>query len=168
MNPLHSQELYFEVKSFQAQEIALLQSAAYADWLQLFTADIRYRVPVITTVETREGTESQEDELAYFDDTFTTLALRVARAKSRMAWTEIPPSRMRYFLEPYSITRDGDELAVASNFMVYQTRLQREENYFVGYRRDRLRKVDAQWKIAERIAVIDKAVLPSKNLTVFF
>lgn len=168
MSVLHSAELYFEVKCFQSEEIALLQSTSYEKWLQLFTSDIRYRVPVITVVDDREATESRENELAHFDDTLATLKLRVARAKSRMAWTEIPPSRIRYFIEPYSISKDGDEVAVASNFMVYQTRLQREENLFAGYRRDRLRKVEGLWRIAERVAVIDKAVLPAKNITVFF
>lgn len=168
MSVLANPELYFEVKCFQSQEIALLQSGDYEAWLQLFTPDIRYRMPVINILEGREGTESAEDELAHFDDTLATLKLRVARAKSRMAWTEIPPSRVRYFVEPLSITHDGNEVAVTSNLMVYQTRLQREENYFVGCRRDKLRKVDGEWKIAERVAVIDKAVLPGKNLTVFF
>lgn len=165
---LYSPELYFEVKCLQSRETTLLQALDYERWLELFTADVKYRVPVISVTEGGDGAESGERELMHFDDTIDTLKLRVARAKSRMAWTEIPPSRIRYFVDPICIEKDGNELLVTSNLMVYQTRLQREENYFVGYRRDRLRKEGGAWKIAERYAVIDKTVLPSKNLTVFF
>jgi 3-phenylpropionate/cinnamic acid dioxygenase small subunit len=168
MSALHSPELYFEVKSFLAQETALLQELHYERWLELLTADVKYRVPVMSVTEERASAESADGELMLFDDTIDTLKLRVARAKSRMAWTEIPPSRIRYFVDPIAIVKDGDDVLVTSNLMVYQTRLQREENFFVGSRRDRLRKEAGAWKLAERYAVIDKTVLQSKNLTVFF
>jgi len=168
MNALANPHLYFEVKCFQAQEIALLQSAEYDQWLAMMTSDVVYRMPVISVSEDRAKTESGAGELAHYDDTLETLRLRVARMRSRMAWTEIPPSRVRYFVEPYAIEDGPEGVRVSSNLMVYQSRLQREENYYVGCRHDRLRRDGDGFLLAERVAVIDKVVLPGKNLTVFF
>lgn len=167
MSPLGDIELYFAVKTFQAREASLLQAADYDGWLSLLAPDVRYRVPVVSVSEDRAGTEAKADELAHYDDNLDTLKLRVARMKSKVAWSEIPPSRVRYFIEPLAIERDGETVLVSSNVMVYQTRLQREENYYVGHRRDRLRQGPSGFLLAERVAVIDKTVLPGKNLTVF-
>jgi 3-phenylpropionate/cinnamic acid dioxygenase small subunit len=44
----------------------------------------------------------------------------------------------------------------------------REEDFYVGARRDVLRRVDGTWKIARRRMVLDQAVLSAKNLSIFF
>jgi ethylbenzene dioxygenase beta subunit len=167
MNPFADPQLYFEVRGFQAAEALALQSADYDSWLALMATDVVYRVPVVLVSEDAQATQAGPRELAHYDDTLETLKIRVARMRSRMAWTEIPPSRVRYFVEPLSIRAEGAYLMVHSNFMVYQTRLQREENWYVGRRDDRLRREDGRLLLAERVAVIDRTVLPGKNLTVF-
>lgn len=167
MSGLGDAQLYFEVRSFHAREAAALQAADYDTWLAMLAPDIRYRVPVVCVSEDVRLTEAGPRELAHYDDNLETLKIRVARMRSRMAWTEIPPSRVRYFVEPLSIRPEGDDIVVASNFMVYQSRLQREENWYVGKREDRLRRTGAGLVLAERVAVIDRTVLPGKNLTVF-
>jgi 3-phenylpropionate/cinnamic acid dioxygenase small subunit len=167
MSSLGDIELYFEVRGFQAREITALQAADYDAWLALMAPDIAYRVPVVSVSNDPRLAEAGPDELAHYEDNLQTLKVRVARMRSRMAWTEIPPSRVRYFVEPLSIERDGDDVLVSSNFMVYQTRLQREENWYVGRRDDRLRRSGSQLLLARRTAVIDRTVLPGKNLTVF-
>lgn len=167
MSILGDPQLYFEVRSFQARECAALQAAAYDDWLSMMAPDVAYRVPVVSVSEDVSATEAGPRELAHYDDTLETLKIRVARMRSRMAWTEIPPSRVRYFVEPLVIRAEGPDVYVVSNFMVYQTRLQREENWYVGKREDKLRRVGDQLLLAERRAVIDRTVLPGKNLTVF-
>jgi 3-phenylpropionate/cinnamic acid dioxygenase small subunit len=167
MSPLGDAQLYFEVRSFQAREIAALQSASYDDWLAMMAPDVVYRVPVVAVSNEAARTESGPRELAHYEDNLETLKIRIARMRSRMAWTEIPASRVRYFVEPVSITLDGADVRVTSNFMVYQTRLQREENWYVGRRDDRLRRSGSLLLLAERVAVIDRTVLPGKNLTVF-
>lgn len=167
MSSLGNAQLYFEVRSFQAREAAALQAADYDTWLAMLAPDVRYRVPVVLVSENIRDTEAGPQELAHYDDDLETLKTRVARMRSRMAWTEIPPSRTRYFVDPLSIRAEGEDILVSSNFMVHQTRLQREENWYVGRRDDRLRRTDAGLLLAERVAVIDRTVLPGKNLTVF-
>ena len=154
------------IQAFQAHEILLLQSRRYVDWLKLFTADLHYWMPVASVNETGEA--AAPDELAHFDDTLETLTMRVRRAMSRFAWTEHPPSRIRYFVMPLWFDQQADNVEVDSNLMVYQTRLQREENLFVGSRKDVLRRVDGDFRIAARKVTLDRSVVAAKNITVFF
>ena len=55
-----------------------------------------------------------------------------------------------------------------SRFLIYQNRVETETYLFVGRRIDRLRKVDAAWKLARREILLEQNVLMAKNLTVFF
>ena len=60
------------------------------------------------------------------------------------------------------------ELTVHSNFIVYRSRGETEQDFYVGAREDRLRRVDGAWKIANRRMVLDQNVLTAKNLSIFF
>jgi 3-phenylpropionate/cinnamic acid dioxygenase small subunit len=158
-----------EIQEFQAREVRLLQNGRYDEWLQLFTDDVRYWMPIVAVGETREESVSGEADLAYFDDTLETLRLRVKRLSSKFAWVEIPPSRVRYFLQITQIEpKDGQsEILVRTNFLTYQTRLEKEENFFVGEREDVLRRVQGEWKISARRVIVDRNILPGKNLSIF-
>ena len=48
------------------------------------------------------------------------------------------------------------------------SRAEAEEDFYVGTRRDVLRRVEGGWKIARRRMVLDQAVLTAKNLSIFF
>lgn len=168
MSVLCDMGLYFQVKSFQSFETSLLQELEYEKWLSIFSDDLRYRAPLVSVTDHRAGSLSSSTDLMLYDDSYDTLKLRVARAKSKRAWTETPPSRLRYFIDPIEIKEDDDALVVVSNMIIYQTRLQREENLFIGQRIDRIRRAGDKWIIFDRFAIVDRAVLPSKNLTVFF
>jgi 3-phenylpropionate/cinnamic acid dioxygenase small subunit len=87
-----------------------------------------------------------------------------------MAWAEDPPSRTRHLLANIEIER-GDaesELKVYSNFIVYRSRSETEQDFYVGARRDVLRLCDGTWKIARRKLILDQNVLLAKNVSIFF
>src|SRR4051794_23864518 len=102
-----------EIQAFQSYEIMLLQSQRYDEWLKLFTTDLHYWVPVLSVNET--GAVSAANEIAHFDDTLETLTLRVRRAMSRFAWTEHPPSRIRYFVIPLSFEQGSSTDSIEVN-----------------------------------------------------
>ena len=60
------------------------------------------------------------------------------------------------------------ELEVYSNFIVYRSRSETEQDFYVGTRRDILRRVDGAWRIASRKITIDQNVLLAKNVSIFF
>ena len=65
-----------------------------------------------------------------------------------MAWAEDPPSRTRHFVSNIEVEpgqRDS-ELRVYSNFIMYRTRGETEEDFYVGSREDVLRREGGQLK----------------------
>lgn len=89
------------------------------------------------------------------------LEMRVARLESPLAHAEQPPSRTRHFVTNIEVVEAGaDEVDAHANILVFQSRLERTEGFYVGKRQDRLRRVDSAWMIARRAVVLDQALLP--------
>src|SRR5262249_29995597 len=110
------------------------------------------------------------DELGLFDEDIRTLNARVARLDTGMAWAEDPPSRTRHLITNIEIKSEtsGDDLTIHCNFIVYRSRGETEQDFYVGTRQDSLRLVAGTWKIARRRMILDQNVLTSKNLSIFF
>jgi 3-phenylpropionate/cinnamic acid dioxygenase small subunit len=177
-------ELLRDVEQFLYREARLLDARRFHEWLELFTDDVRYwmvgrtsRYPrsskAITVLGPDRRTETDldiEDELAILDENKVTLSGRIARLETGMAWAEDPPSRTRHLITNIEV-EPGDaasELTVYSNFLVYRTRAETEQDFYIGARQDVLRRVDGAWKIARRKLVLDQNVLLPKNVSVFF
>ena len=113
---------------------------------------------------------SRDDELALLDETKETLVARVARLDTGMAWAEDPPSRTRHLITNIEIEpgEADSELKVCCNFIVYRSRAETEQDFYVGARQDVLRRVAGAWKIASRKLILDQNVLSAKNISVFF
>ena len=177
-------KLIREVEQFLYREARLLDDRRFHEWLQLFTDDVRYfmagrsnRYPksskAIAILDAGRYVESDvtgDDELAILDEDKTTLAARVARLDTGMAWAEDPPSRTRHMISNVEVERceSEAEVKVYCNFLVYRSRAETEEDFYVGARQDVLRRVGGAWKIARRRLVLDQAVLTAKNVSVFF
>jgi 3-phenylpropionate/cinnamic acid dioxygenase small subunit len=177
-------ELLREVEQFLYREARLLDERRFHEWVELFTDDVRYwmigrssryprsskAIAVLDPARRAEPDVESEDELAILDETKTTLRGRVARLDTGMAWAEDPPSRTRHIVTNIEV-EPGDEpaeLTVYSNFIVYRTRAESEQDFYVGARRDVLRRIDGAWKIALRKLVLDQNVLLPKNVSIFF
>ena len=161
----------FEVERFYYDEAALLDAHRYEEWLNLFTDDAYYFMPLRRTRMQREMDKefTQPGEMAFFDDTKPQLASRVAKLQTGRSWAEDPPSRTRHLITNVRVVEDdGTELAVESNFHLYRTRLKSEETSWIGSRRDVLRRVGASFQIAKRTILLEQTVLLSRNLSNFF
>ena len=181
---MRNEDLIREVEQFLYREARLLDLRRFHEWLELFTDDVRYwmtgrsnRYPksskAITILDPERYVEddlTRADELALLDETKETLAARVARLDSGMAWAEDPPSRTRHIITNIEIepSASDSELTVYSNFIVYRSRAETEQDFYVGAREDVLRRVDGAWKIASRRLILDQNVLTAKNISVFF
>jgi 3-phenylpropionate/cinnamic acid dioxygenase small subunit len=161
-----------EVEAFLYHEAELLDERRYAEWLDLFTEDAHYFMPMRRNVPhdeperefTRAGTE-----VNWFDEGKDTLSRRVQQILTGIHWAEEPPSRICHMVSNVQVVADGPaEVTVKSRFLVYRNRVETETDFLVGKREDRLRRVNGGWKIARRKIVLDQNVLLAKNLTVFF
>ena len=167
----HRMRRQFEVEQFYYAEAALLDERRYSDWLELFTDDARYWMPIrrTRTVNELDREFTQPGEMAFFDDDRAMLETRIKKLESGYAWSEDPPSRTRHNIFNVRVLAEaGDELTVEANFLLYRTRLNSEEDTWIGRRRDTLRRADDSFKIARREVYLEQTVLLSRNLSNFF
>jgi 3-phenylpropionate/cinnamic acid dioxygenase small subunit len=176
-------ELIREVEQFLYREARLLDERRFHEWLQLFTDDVRYWMVTRNNLYPRSSKaiailnpgrntdeNADEDGLAILDETKKTLEGRIARLETGMAWAEDPPSRTRHLIANIEVAA-GDtpsELGVYSNFIVYRNRSETEQDFYVGTRRDALRRVDGALLISSRKITLDQNVLVAKNVSIFF
>ena len=181
---MRNEDLIREVEQFLYREARLLDSRRFREWLELFTDDVRYwmaarsnrypksskAIAILDPARYVKDDRTREDDLAILDETKETLTGRVARLDTGMAWAEDPPSRTRHVITNIEIESGASdtELTAYSNFIVYRGRAETEQDFYVGGREDRLRRVDGDWKIARRKLTLDQNVLLAKNVSVFF
>lgn len=168
---LEAMVLQYQVERFYTDEAALLDAHDYERWVDLFTDDTHYFMPIRRTRLRRELSKefTQPGEVAYFDDSKLDLVLRWQKFASGSAWAEDPPSRTRHLVTNVRITGDqDDELTVESSFHVYRTRLKSEVDSWVGARHDVLRREAGSFRIAKRLILLDQSVLLSRNLSTMF
>ncbi|WP_319458222.1 MULTISPECIES: aromatic-ring-hydroxylating dioxygenase subunit beta [unclassified Mycobacterium] len=161
----------FEVERFYTDEATLLDAHQYEQWVQLFTDDTHYFMPLRRTRLRRELDKefTKPGEMAFFDDDKRILLGRVAKLMTGSAWAEDPPSRTRHLVTNVRVVDDrGGELEVHSNFVLYRTRLKSEETTWIGSRRDLLRRHNGSFLIARRHIFLEQTVLLSANLSNFF
>ena len=161
-----------EVEDFYYAEAELLDNRQFREWFTLLADDIRYWTPIRHNA--LEHSNDLKDELAkpgeafYFDDDKASLRIRVERVYARNAWAEMPPSRTRHLITNVRIkSDDGSSIEVHANFFVYRTRMETDQDVFVGERQDILRRMNGSFQIARRTIILDQAVLSAKNISVF-
>ena len=161
-----------EVEDFLYHEAELLDERRFEEWLDLFTDDVRYFMPMRRNVPadeperefTREGLD-----VNWFDEGKDTLTRRVKQIRTGVHWAEQPPSRTCHMVSNVQVLdATGDEVRVKSRFLLYRNRVETETDVLVGKREDVLRRVDGGFRIARRKIVLDQNVLLAKNLTFFF
>jgi 3-phenylpropionate/cinnamic acid dioxygenase small subunit len=173
-----------EIERFLYREARLLDERRFHEWLELLADDVHYwmaarsnryprsskAIAILDPARYVEADLTGDEELAILDETKETLAARVARLDTGMAWAEDPPSRTRHLISNIDV-EPGDKTAefrVHANFIVYRSRAATEEDFYVGARQDLLRRVDGQLKIARRRLTLDQNVLTAKNVSIFF
>lgn len=179
-------QTHFEVEQFYYREAELLDDGRYTDWLELLADDLDYWMPTRTNRIRRQQAlaTAKRGEAAFYDESKESLAWRIRRFDSGMAWAEDPPSRTRHLVTNVRVHRASpavdeaateDDLVVKSNFFVYRSRLEREEDVFAGQRTDVLRRLtapegvaDGRLQVARREILLDANVLQSKNISTFF
>jgi 3-phenylpropionate/cinnamic acid dioxygenase small subunit len=181
--PVADPNLIRDIEQFLYREARLLDDRRFRDWLELFTDDVRYwmtsrtnrypknskAIAILDPDRYVEDDIGADDELAILDETKETLTGRVARLDTGMAWAEDPPSRTRHMIGNIELAGEaGAELTVYSNFIVYRSRAESEEDFYVGARQDLLRRIDGALKIARRKMTLDQNVLSAKNVSIFF
>ena len=104
---------YHAAKAFVERELQLLDDSAFAKWLELFSAQGIYWVPI------HRGQKSPLEHVSIFYDDRERMRTRVERLMHPMIHTQTPPSRTCRMLSAIRVEAPGDgkHILTAKYFM---------------------------------------------------
>jgi len=146
-----SQETRLEILNFIYREARLLDEGKLEDWLNLFSSECLYWVPIIPG----GGNPFKEVSLA-FDDR-RRLEDRIYRLRTGYAWSQTPASRTIRVFSNVEVWQDGrvDQVRVRANFMLSELRSGKKNSY-AGWCGFRLKKENGEWKITlKQVNLVD-------------
>lgn len=167
-----SADEHYVIEQFLYLEAELLDDMRIAEWIDLMADDLRYVMPIRRNLGPRERKSAwtKPDELAYFDESKDNLRLRLRKLQSGAAWAEEPPSLTRHMISNIRARAvGGGEYDVRSDFLVYRCRSERQTDFLIGERHDRLRCVEtaAKFEIVSRRILLDQTTFLANNLSIF-
>lgn len=154
-----------QVQDLLFEEAHRLDTAALYHWLELFTEDAVYWVPM--------GVEDPGREPSLIYDNRDRMEERVFRLMDTSAYAQMPPSRTQHDITNVRIVRsDGDEVFVACHVNVHEVRIGDPGQVGLGRPRSfpgrceyRLRRVGDELRIASKTVRLLGRELPQYNLT---
>ena len=163
--------LQYQIEQFLYEEAALIDAQNYREWFSLVTEDIHYWMPIRRTVtrSDRDREFTKPGDMAFFDDDYRLLEMRVKKLEASSAWSEDPPSRSRHFVSNVRILDVADDdITVDVCFHLYRTRLNSEVDSWIGHRTDVLRRFGTTFRLAKRHIFLDQTLILAKNMSTLF
>jgi 3-phenylpropionate/cinnamic acid dioxygenase small subunit len=157
-----------EATRFLNREAELHDNREFHRWLEMVSANIRYRVPVRTTRQNKEGRGFSEKAF-FLDEDHGTLKTRVLRLDSEFAWSENPATRTRRIIGNIRVrSATADTVALASNLAIFCYRGDAAAPIILtAERQDILGRENSAWKLADRLVLLDTTVLGMESLSIF-
>lgn len=171
-------EVKREIEEFLYDEANLLDDRHFKKWVDTLAEDLEYFMPMEYNVKAGEHARreftTREKQMSWFNEGKWTLTKRAEQILTGVHWAEEPLSRVSRLVSNVQLTAmdtngQGElEVDVSSRFLTYQNRCEYEQYFFVGDRKDRMRKTPDGWKLCRREIRIHQNVLLAKNLSIFF
>jgi 3-phenylpropionate/cinnamic acid dioxygenase small subunit len=167
-------DLRSNIEDFYYHEADLIDLRKFEEWLDLFSDDVIYRMPLVRNLALSQiSAEYLVDPLdvSWFDEDKEVLTTRIKQIRTGVHWAEEPLSRTTHFVsnvrivDVKSTAGDSEELTTRCKFMVYRNRNETEEDKVFGTREDILRPHGDSWQIAKRTLFINQTVLLSNSLS---
>lgn len=164
--------LHHEIQLWLYREARLLDGERFQDWLSMLAPEVHYWLPLRENRfrRDRRPAPTPSTSASVFNDDFEDLALRIKRFETGLVWSEDPAPRVCRTVTNVEIA-DGnaDEgLHVYSNVSILRSRRQDEEVTFTAKRDDRFRRIDGEWKLAQRHIFATHHVFLDENVSLFF
>lgn len=155
-------EDWYAAQSFLTREASLIDNGRFNDWLDLFTGDCLYWVPV------NPGGGDPRTEVSHAFDDHRRLTDRVYWLRTGLAYSQLPASRTRRLITGIETTDIDDEIRmIRSNFVIHEFRAGVAKTYS-GWYGHVLRRACDGWRIrVKSINLIDSEQY-HENLTLVF
>jgi 3-phenylpropionate/cinnamic acid dioxygenase small subunit len=131
------------VEQFLYHEARLLDTQRYEEWLELFTADATYWVPL-----KKDQSDPLETSSIIHDDR-TLLELRVKQARHPRAHARLPLARTVHQIGNVVVEKGKDGIRVNSNLILVEFRNEKQRLYGALVEH-RLRKANGGFRIAHK------------------
>jgi len=161
---------FVAVTRFLYDEAQMLDENRLDDWLGCLAGDLRYFMPVRTSLLRADIRSSASDTIGHFDDDYEAIAFRVKRLQVPTSWSEDPPSRTRRFVTNIRVEHGNvpDEFDVVSYLLVMRNRWDDPQYEIItAERQDVLRRVGDDLRLARRRIIGDQVTMGTINLTIF-
>lgn len=175
-NPALLKRLAFqqEIEAFLFREARAIDERAFEAWLDFFSDDVRYWMPIRKNVAFKRRFEdmSGDTDSAWIDDTKTMMQARVAQLMTGVHWAEEPLSRVSHLvtnilIDPPEADEEGALFKVSAKFLIHRARMDTESDILIGRRDDILRRNGKSFLICARTIILDEATLTAKSLSFF-
>jgi 3-phenylpropionate/cinnamic acid dioxygenase small subunit len=110
-------------EQFLYHEARLLDTQRYEEWLELFTADATYWLPL------EQGQKDPYETSSIIHDDRTLLELRVKQIRHPRAHARLPLARTVHQIGNVSVLSHGEEVRVASTLTVVEFRNEKQRVY---------------------------------------
>ena len=130
-------------EQFLYHEARLLDAQRYEDWLELFTEDATYWVPL------EQGQKDPYETSSIIHDDRTLLELRVKQIRHPRAHARQPLARTVHQIGNVSVLSDGEEVRMTSTLTVVEFRNEKQRVYGALVEH-RLRKSGDTFRIAHK------------------
>ena len=155
-----------EIEQLLYREAYLLDSSLFHEWLELLATDLRYWAPVRAELPLHLEQQTESSRLLLFDETKASLALRIKRLDTGLAWIENPTTRSRRLITNVMSETDADGLVrVRSSFLLLRSRGFSDENTVIGCREDKWSRSD-KWLLRERKILFDHCRVDNMSLLI--
>lgn len=156
-------ETYREAEAFLTREAWLIDEARFNEWLELFSADCLYWVPVTP------GGGNPRTQISHAFDDCRRLTDRVYWLRTGLAFSQIPQSRTRRIISNIEVHDEPENFLrfIRSNFMVHEFRAGVAKTY-AGWTGHVLTATEQGWKIRLKQANLIDSEHIHENLTLIF
>lgn len=162
-------ERYVDVTQFLARDARLLDENKLWEWYETLEEDFVYEIPMRLVRDRAAPTEFSPGSHR-MKDSKGSLKKRIERIYTGHAWAEDPPSRtVRLVGSTATEAGESADLVVAtSSLVVYRERGQNPDyDLIAGQRRDVIRFVNDQPRLAARTVFMAHTILNTPNLGIF-
>lgn len=154
------------------REAACLDDGEYEAWLAMLHPEIEYVAPIrqdLAPAQPGSG-PALEHRLAFFTENIMTLHGRVAKLRTGLMQTEVPPSRVVRLVTNVLVDPQDPHgrRPVRSAILVHRQHRQRDIEVLAGRRNDLWVRDDQGWKLRRREILFAANVLPVGSLPLFY
>ncbi|HLY57448.1 MAG TPA: aromatic-ring-hydroxylating dioxygenase subunit beta [Stellaceae bacterium] len=137
-------------------------NSRFDEWVAFFDDELRYWAPSRLFLERGQENLGKAELFCHIDEDKPGFLLRIKRLTSGLTYTDEPPPRTRRLITNVLVLEADDSNAeVISYFMMFRSHPGHPDESIVGHRRDKWVRRGADWRIRERMIVIDQDKLTS-------